>query len=93
LIEEVKIMVYTSGAKTLPEIIDEIANGLIGTGLWHNVDTTWNTVDKTDNNARRAIAYGAAGASGKGNTTLQNTVAAGVTILPMNQILLWVIKW
>jgi hypothetical protein len=50
-------MVYTSGAKPLPEIIDETASGLVGTGLWHNVDTTWNTLDKTGNNARRALAY------------------------------------
>lgn len=57
-------MGYTTGAKTLPDIMDEIANGLIGSqdtidGLYHwtDADTTWNTSIRTAINARRALKY------------------------------------
>ena len=57
-------MGFTTGAKILANIIDEMANGLIATsdlidGLpkWSDADTTWNTTDKTLNNARRALRY------------------------------------
>lgn len=57
-------MGYTTGAKTLPDIIDEIAIGLIGSkdnidGLYHwtDADTTWNTNVRTAINARRALKY------------------------------------
>lgn len=52
-------MGYTSGAKILADIIEEIANGLIATagGYWTNADTTWTTAVKTLNNARRALKY------------------------------------
>jgi len=48
------------------------------------VDTTWNTLDKTGNNARRALAYGVIDGSGKESTKLKNSVAAGATVLPVN---------
>lgn len=52
-------MGFTSGAKILADIIDEIAAGLIAStgGYWTNADTTWNTTVKTNNNARRALKY------------------------------------
>lgn len=52
-------MGYTSGAKILADIIDEIAAGLIATagGYWTDADTTWNTTVKTALNARRALKY------------------------------------
>ncbi len=52
-------MPFSSGAKRLWEIIDEIADGLIATpgGFWTNGDATWNTSDKTANNARRCLRY------------------------------------
>jgi hypothetical protein len=52
-------MGYTTGAKILPNIIDEIANGLIATagGYWTNADTAWNTSAKDADLARRALKY------------------------------------
>jgi len=52
-------MGYTSGSKKLWELIDDIAAGLIASpgAYWTDADTTWNTTDKTDNNARRALKY------------------------------------
>ena len=52
-------MGFTTGAKILASIIDEMANGLIATpgGYWTDNDTTWNTNDKTANNARRSLKY------------------------------------
>lgn len=55
-------MGFTVGAKITADILDEIVNGLIGTNLWHNVDTTWTTQLKTANNARVVLCYGTAGA-------------------------------
>jgi hypothetical protein len=57
-------MGYTTGAKTLPAIIDEIAAGLIastdlidGLSKWSDADTSWNTTIKTALNARRTLKY------------------------------------
>ena len=52
-------MTFLTGAKILPDIIDEIADGLIGIsgGHWSDADTTWNTDDKTGDNAKRALKY------------------------------------
>lgn len=52
-------MGFTTGAKILANIIDEIADGLIATpgGYWTNGDAAWNTSDKTFNNARRSLRY------------------------------------
>jgi hypothetical protein len=57
-------MVFSLGVKTLPDIIDEIANSLItsvdptdGLNHWTDVDTTWDTVDRTALKARRAMKY------------------------------------
>lgn len=52
-------MGYASGAKKLWELIEDIANGLIAApgGYWTDADTTWNTSDKTANNARRVLKY------------------------------------
>lgn len=72
-------MGFTTGAKICADILDEITNGFLFSGVWHNVDTTWNTVDKTSNNARRVLAYGVAGAIGRGSTTLSAGIIAGPT--------------
>jgi hypothetical protein len=77
-------MVYDTGLKILPDIIDEIAAGLIATGLWWNADTTWNTSVKTGDSARRALAYGIAGGSGFGDTALSEDAAIGATSLNVN---------
>ncbi len=74
-------MVYDTGLKILPDIIDEIAAGLIATGLWFNADTTWNTTVKTGDSARRVLAYGAPGVAGKGDTTLSSDAAINATVL------------
>ena len=52
-------MTFLTGAKVLPDLIDEIADGLIGTpgGYWSDADTTWDTTDRTGDNARRALKY------------------------------------
>jgi hypothetical protein len=52
-------MGYTSGAKILADIIEEIANGLIATtgGHWTDADATWTTTTKTADLARRALKY------------------------------------
>ncbi|MCX9087387.1 MAG: hypothetical protein OIN90_07480, partial [Candidatus Methanoperedens sp.] len=52
-------MGYTTGAKILPDIIDEIAAALIASsgGNWTNADATWTTTTKTGNLARRALKY------------------------------------
>ncbi len=52
-------MGFTTGAKILASIIDEIADGLIATpgGYWTNGDVAWNTNDKTLDNARRSLRY------------------------------------
>lgn len=72
-------MGFTQGAKITANILDEIVNGLLFSGVWHNVDTTWKTVDKTQNNARRVLAYGTVGGIGKGNTVLSADIIAGPT--------------
>ena len=74
---------YASGQRTMPDLIDDIANGLLATGNWWNVDSTWNTSIRTGDSARRCMAYGAAGGSGKGDTTLSSGISAGVTALPV----------
>jgi hypothetical protein len=71
----------SSGQKFLPDIIDEIADGLLATGLWWNADSTWNTSVRSGNTARRVMAYGAAGGSGKGDTTLNASASVGATVL------------
>lgn len=52
-------MGYTTGAKILADIIDEITNGLIATpgGYWTDADVTWTTAIKIQLNARRALKY------------------------------------
>ncbi|HYN44890.1 MAG TPA: hypothetical protein VER35_02725 [Candidatus Limnocylindrales bacterium] len=52
-------MGYTTGAKILPAIIDDIAAALIATsgGYWTDADTAWTTATKTGNLARRALKY------------------------------------
>jgi hypothetical protein len=74
-------MVYDTGLKILPDIVDEIAAGLIATGLWWNADSTWNTTTKTGDNARRALAYGIAGGAGFGDTALSANASIGATSL------------
>lgn len=74
-------MGFIEGAKITANILDDIVNGLIASNVWHNVDTTWNTTDKTVNNARCVLAYGAAGTVGKGNTTLSADLIPNTRIL------------
>src|SRR5450756_2661752 len=56
-------MGYTSGSKILPDILDEIANGLIATAHWQNITsydasaTAWTTTTKTGDSAKRALRY------------------------------------
>jgi len=51
-------MGFTSGAKVLADIIDDIADGLIASSAdWSDNDTTWDTVDRTADNARRSLIY------------------------------------
>ena len=52
-------MGYTTGAKILPDIMDEIAAALIASagGYWTDGDTAWTTAIKTGNLARRCLKY------------------------------------
>lgn len=57
-------MGFTTGAKTLPDLMDEIATNLInstdltdGLNHWSDADTSWNTTIRTALNARRALKY------------------------------------
>jgi hypothetical protein len=58
-------MGYTSGSKTLPDILEDIANGLIASagGYWTNITsydsgaTAWTTTTKTGDSAKRALRY------------------------------------
>lgn len=79
-------MGFTTGAKVAADILDEIINGLIGTSLWHNVDTTWNTLVRTANNARVVLCYGAAGATGRGNTVLSADLIFGTKVVSVADI-------
>ena len=52
-------MGYTSGAKIIYDIIDEICAALIASsgGNWSNGDATWTTTTKTNENGRRCMKY------------------------------------
>jgi len=51
-------MGFTSGSKVPADLIDEIADGLIATSsYWNDGDTTWDTSDRTESNARRCLKY------------------------------------
>jgi len=51
-------MGFTSGAKVSADLIDSIANGLIGSSVnWSDNDVTWNTSVRTGNLARRSLIY------------------------------------
>lgn len=51
-------MGFTSGGKVLADIIDEIADALIASSAnWVEGDSTWDTTDRTGNNARRCLKY------------------------------------
>lgn len=79
-------MVFDTGAKITADLIEQIASTFITSGLWHNVDYTWNITDKTANSARRVLAYGAAGGVGRGNTTLTVGVAIGNTTISVGSV-------
>jgi hypothetical protein len=80
-------MGFESGYKNLGDLIDGICADMISTGYWFNVDTTWNTTDRSmANNAKRVLAYGAVGGVGQGNTTLSGNTSIGATSLPVNAI-------
>ena len=74
-------MTFSTGSKLTADILEELANGLISTGSWHNVDTTWNTTVRTGNSARRALAYGTIGTVA--STTVTSNIVAGITIIPV----------
>jgi len=77
-------MGFTTGAKVTADILDEMVASLLASGVWHNVDTTWTTIDRAiGNNARRILAYGEAGGAGKGNTVLSGDTIVGTTIVPV----------
>ncbi len=71
----------SNGQKVLPDIIDEISDGLLATNLWHNADSTWNTSVRSGDTARRVMAYGALGGAGKGNTVLSGAASPGALVL------------
>ena len=52
-------MGYTSGAKIIYDIIDEICAALIASsgGYWSDGDATWTTTTKTNENGRRCMKY------------------------------------
>lgn len=79
-------MVFDTGAKITADLIEQIASTLIASGMWHNVDYTWNITDKTANNARRVLSYGVAGEAGRGNTTLTANVVAGNTTISVTSV-------
>lgn len=74
-------MVFDTGAKITADLVEQIASTFITSGMWHNVDYTWNITDKTANNARRVLAYGAAGEAGRGNTDITVDVIVGNTTI------------
>ncbi len=77
-------MGFTTGVKITADILDEITNGLLFSGMWHNVDTTWTTINRSIGNfAKRILAYGEAGGAGKGNTILSGGTLVGATIIPI----------
>ncbi|MCS3924947.1 hypothetical protein, partial [Methanosalsum natronophilum] len=52
-------MGFSSGTKVLPDIIDDIADGLINSSAnWTEGDSSWDTSDRSmTNNARRCLKY------------------------------------
>src|SRR5574341_2240782 len=74
-------MTYATGYKVIPEIIDEIADGLIATGKFFNADSTWNTTVRTGDSARRVLAYAPTAGSPGGDTTLNAGASVGATTL------------
>ncbi len=79
-------MVFDTGAKLTAELVEQISTTFISSGLWHNVDTTWNTTDKTDDKARRVLIYGTAGGIGKGDTSLTGNVANNSTTITVTSV-------
>ncbi len=76
-------MGFTTGAKNIVDILEDITSGFLNSGVWHNVDTTWNTTVRTGNSAKRVLAYGAAGGTGKGNSILSSSIIAPTTTIPV----------
>jgi hypothetical protein len=76
-------MGFTTGAKNIVDILEDIVSGFLNSGAWHNVDTTWNTSVRTVNSARRVLAYGPSGGAGKGNSILSSSVTAPTTTIPI----------
>lgn len=74
-------MTFSTGAKITADILEELVSGLIATNQWHNVDTTWTIADKTQNLARRSIAYGDVGTIA--STTVGSNISAGATVIPV----------
>lgn len=79
-------MVFDTGAKLTGDLVEQIASTFITSGMWHNVDVTWTTTDKSVNNARRVLAYGAAGDVGKGNTILVTNAVNNSTVISVESV-------
>jgi hypothetical protein len=80
-------MGFTTGAKTTRNILEEIVNSLITTGVWYNVDTTWSSATIVqDNNCRRILTYGTTGDAGRGNSVLSEIISINTKVLTVNDI-------
>ena len=79
-------MVFDTGAKLTAELVEQISTTFISSGLWHNVDTTWTTIDRTGDLARRVLIYGTAGGAGKGDTNLTGNVPNNSTTITITNV-------
>lgn len=79
-------MGFSTGAKNTGDILVDIINGLVSSGVWHNVDTTWTFTNRTGNNAKRIFAYGTTGTVGRGNSILESSITANTKIIPVANI-------
>lgn len=81
-------MGFSTGAKATQDIFVDIINALISSEVWYNVDTTWISTGRLqDNNCRRVLAYGGtAGSGGKGNTILSASILSGVKVISVVDI-------
>lgn len=80
-------MGFTTGAKTTRNVLEEIVNSLIATGVWYNVDTTWSSATiALDNNCRRILTYGTTGDTGRGNSILSLGISINTKILTVADI-------
>lgn len=80
-------MGFATGAKSTRNILEDIVNSLIATGVWYNVDTTWSSATiALDNNCRRILTYGTTGGAGRGNSTLSGGITINTKVLTVDDI-------